>query len=1091
MSAYNEEAYENALIELFRDTLGWQHVYGPDIERDWHSPLYDSVLEDSIRRLNPKAAPAAIDEALLKLRHFENAELKKKNAVFMDYLQNGIEVSYHQNGETKSDIIYIADFENAGKPGDKNSYIVANQWTFIENSNKRPDILLFLNGLPVCLFELKSPSREQTDASEAYTQIRNYMHEIPSMFIYNCICVMSDQLTSKAGTITSGEDRFMEWKTKDGNIESSDFADFTTFFEGIFQKERLLDIIKNFICFNNDGINSYKILAGYHQYFAVRKAVERTKIAVDGDGKIGVFWHTQGSGKSLSMVFYAHLLQQAIDSPTIVVITDRNDLDNQLYGQFSNCKEFLRQDPVQAESREHLKKLLEGRKANGIIFTTMQKFMESDEPLSNRKNIIVMADEAHRGQYGLTEKIKTSKNEKGELIARRTIGTARIIRDSLPNASYIGFTGTPISREDRSTIEVFGNYIDVYDMTQAVLDGATRPVYYESRVIKLKLDDKVLAQIDAEYDLLAQNADEEVIEKSKHELGKMEEILGHEKTINALVDDILDHYENERQYLYTGKAMIVAYSRSIAMKIYKRILELRPEWAGTKRNVELGCRQSISASKEGQTPNPVRGDNKATLADDAKVAVVMTESNKDPEEWRAIIGNKTHKQELATRFKDNDSPLKIAIVVDMWLTGFDVPSLATMYVYKPMESYNLMQAIARVNRVFKDKEGGLVVDYVGIASALKQAMNDYTVRDRKNYGEMDVAKRAYPKFQEKLEVCRNLFFGYDYTPFYDGSDLQRGKIISGAVNFIVAPDKEEKKQTFIKEALMLKQSLSLCSSMVKEQMRMEAAFFESVRVLLMRLLYNPSGKKFSLKEINERINELLKQSVKSDGVINLFSDVGEKVNLFDAAFLENISKMKEKNLAVEMLKKLIAEQVKVYKRTNLVKSESFSKIIQQTLNRYLNGMLTNEEVIQELLKLAKEMLHASEEGNKLGLTDEELAFYDALTKPDAVKDFYSNDELVALTKELTETLRKNKTIDWQKKESARAKMRILVKRLLKKYRYPPEGQEDALKTVINQCELWTDNLADYEGEEQSRQAVQYSINEDYGLLNVAAPSSTI
>ena len=1038
MSDYNEEAYENALIELFQN-MGWEHVYGPGVERDVRSPLYDSVLEDSIRRLNPKAPPQAISEALLKLRNFENAELVKKNALFMEYLQNGIEVSYSANGETKSQIIYIADFENASKPDDKNSYIVANQWTFIENSNKRPDILLFLNGLPVCLFELKSPSREQTDASEAYTQIRNYMHEIPSMFIYNCICVMSDQLTSKAGTITSGEDRFMEWKTKDGQIESSNFADFTTFFEGIFQKERLLDIIKNFICFNNEGVNSYKILGGYHQYFAVRKAVERTKIAVDGDGKIGVFWHTQGSGKSLSMVFYAHLLQQTIDSPTIVVITDRNDLDNQLYTQFSNCKDFLRQEPVQAESREHLKQILEGRKANGIIFTTMQKFMESDEPLSDRKNIIVMADEAHRGQYGLTEKIKTSRDEEGNLVARRTIGTARIIRDSLPNASYIGFTGTPISQKDRSTIEVFGNYIDVYDMTQAVQDGATRPVYYESRVIKLKLDDKVLAQIDAEYDRLAANADEEVIDKSKHELGKMEEILGHEKTINSLVDDILDHYENERQYLYTGKAMIVAYSRAIAMKIYKRILELRPQWAGTKKVVSTG---STTAEVPG---------------DDARIAVVMTESNKDPEEWRAIIGNRTHKQELAIRFKDNNSPLKIAIVVDMWLTGFDVPSLATMYVYKPMEGYNLMQAIARVNRVFKDKEGGLVVDYVGIASALKQAMNDYTVRDRQNYGEMDVAKRAYPKFQEKLEICRNLFFGYDYSAFYAGSDLQRGMTITGAVNFIMGVDKEEQKQAFIKEALALKQALSLCSSMVKEQMRMEAAFFESVRVLVMRLMYNPTGKKFSLKDINERINELLKQSVKSDGVINLFSDVGEKVNLFDPTFLDNISKMKEKNLAVELLKKLIDDQVKVFKRTNLVKSQAFSELIQQALNRYLNGMLTNEEVIQELLRLAKEMMHATEEGNLLGLTDEEMAFYDALTKPEAVKDFYTNEQLVEMTRELTETLRQSRTIDWQKKESARANMRRIVKRLLKKYKYPPEGQEAALATVISQCELWTDN----------------------------------
>lgn len=1054
MSAYDEAAYENALIDLFSNTLGYTHVYGPDIDRDIRSPLYESVLEESVRRLNPSAAPAAIDEALLKLRHFENAELVKKNALFIDYLQNGIEVTYHQDGETKSDIIYIADFENAGKPGDKNSYIVANQWTFIENSNKRPDIILFLNGLPVCLFELKSPSREQTDASEAYTQIRNYMQEIPSMFIYNCICVMSDQLTSKAGTITSGEDRFMEWKSKDGEKETQQVGRFDIFFEGIFQKARLLDIIKNFICFNNDGVDSYKILAGYHQYFAVRKAVERAIIAVNGDGKIGVFWHTQGSGKSLSMVFYAHLLQQAIDSPTIVVITDRNDLDNQLYAQFANCKDFLRQEPVQAESREHLKSLLEGRKANGIIFTTMQKFEEGDGSLSERRNIIVMADEAHRGQYGLAEKIKTFRDEQGNLVARRAIGTARIIRDSLPNASYIGFTGTPISREDRSTIEVFGDYIDVYDMTQAVEDGATRPVYYESRVIKLKLDEKILAQIDAEYDRLAANADDEVIEKSKRELGTMEEILGNEKTIDSLVSDILGHYENERQYLYTGKAMIVAYSRAIAMKIFNRILELRPSWAGDKE-------------------------------DDARIAVVMTESNKDPEEWRAIIGNKKRRQDLAKRFKDDSSPLKIAIVVDMWLTGFDVPSLATMYVYKPMESYNLMQAIARVNRVFKDKEGGLVVDYVGIASALKQAMSDYTVRDRQNYGEMDIAKRAYPKFQEKLEICRNLFYGCDYSAFFGGTDLQRGMTITSAVNFIMAPNKESEKQSFIKEALMLRQSLSLCSSMVQERMRLEAAFFESVRVLVMRLMYNPAGKKFSLKEINECINELLRQSVKSDGVINLFSTIGEKINLFDQAFLENISKMKEKNLAVELLKKLIAEQVKVYKRTNLVKSQTFSQIAQETLNRYLNGMLTNEEVIQELLKLAKEMLVASQQGNKLGLTDEELAFYDALSKPQAVKDVYSNDELVALTRELTETLRKNKTIDWQRKESARAKMRMLVKRLLKKYKYPPEGQEDALKTVISQCELWTDSVVDFESPATS---VQYELNGNAGLLKVADSS---
>ena len=1009
MAIYGEDSYENALIELFTNTLGYEYIYGPDIERDFRSPLYDEVLEESLYRLNRGLPADAIQDALFKLKNFENGELVQKNAVFMDYLQNGIPVRYFDKGEERSAIVYIVDY----KTPDNNSFIVANQWTFIENSNKRPDVILFLNGLPVVLMELKSPSREETDVNEAYRQLRNYMIEIPSMFIYNAICVMSDQLTSKAGTITSGEDRFMDWKTKDGSYENTLHALFDTFFEGIFQKERLLDIIKNFICFSNEGINSFKILAGYHQYFAVRKAVVSTQKAIETDGKGGVFWHTQGSGKSLSMVFYAHLLQEVLNSPTIVVLTDRNDLDDQLYGQFVKCKEFLRQEPVHAESREHLRTWLAGRQANGIIFTTMQKFEEAFECLSERRNIVVMADEAHRGQYGLTEKV----DEKSGKIK---IGTARIIRNSLPNATYIGFTGTPISSADRSTREVFGDYIDIYDMTQAVEDGATRPVYYESRVIKLKLDENTLKLIDTEYDIMATNADTEVIEKSKRELGQMEAVLGNDQTINSLVCDILDHYENNRESLLTGKAMIVAYSRPIAMKIYKRILELRPAWT-------------------------------------EKVGVVMTSGNNDPEEWREIIGNKQHKDELAKKFKDNNSPMKIAIVVDMWLTGFDVPSLATMYVYKPMAGHNLMQAIARVNRVFRDKEGGLVVDYVGIASALKQAMNDYTARDKKNYGDTDVATVAYPKFLEKLSICRDMFHGYDYSKFVKGTDLERAKTISTAVNFIIAREKQDEKDAFIKEALMLHQALSLCSSLVEQTMRFEAAFFDAVRVLVLRLANTGGGKKISLPEMNARINELLKQSIKSDGVINLFSDVKEEFSLFDSKFLEDVAKMKEKNLAVELLKKLIAEQVHIYKKTNVVKSEKFSEIIQEAMNRYLNGMLTNEQVIEELLNLAKQIAAAHKEGDKLGLTADELAFYDALTKPQAIKDFYENEELIAITKELADTLRKNKTIDWQKRESARAKMRMLIKKLLKKHKYPPEGMEDAVQTVMTQCELWTDN----------------------------------
>ena len=791
---YTEADYENSVIELFKNELGYDYIYGPDIERDFYSPLYDEVLEESLRRINRDLPSDAISDAIFKLKNFENGELVQKNAVFMDYLQNGIEVRYFVDGEERSSIVYLVDYQNP----DNNSFIVANQWTFIENSNKRPDVILFLNGLPVVLIELKSPSREETDASEAYRQLRNYMHEIPSMFIYNAICVMSDQLTSKAGTITSGEDRFMEWKTKDGSYENTQYAQFDTFFEGMFKKKRLLDIIKNFICFSNEGTQTFKILAGYHQYFAVNKAIASTKKATVTDGKGGVFWHTQGSGKSLSMVFYAHLLQEALDSPTIVVLTDRNDLDDQLYGQFAKCKAFLRKEPMPAESREHLQSLLAGRQANGIIFTTMQKFEESSDALSERRNIVVMADEAHRGQYGLAEKIKITKNEEDEEVAKRVVGTARIIRNTLPNATYIGFTGTPISSADRSTRDVFGDYIDIYDMTQAVEDGATRPVYYESRVIKLNLDEQTLKLIDAEYDIMAANADEEVIEKSKRELGQMEAVLGNDNTINSLVCDILDHYENIRENLLTGKAMIVAYSRPIAMKVYKRTLELRPAWT-------------------------------------EKIGVVMTSGNKDPEEWRQIIGNK------------------------------------------------------------------------------------------------------------------------------------------------------------------------------------------------------------------------------SDGVINLFSDIKEEFSLFDPKFLEEVANMKEKNLAVELLKKLIAEQVSIYRRTNVVKSEKFSEIMQRSLNAYLNGMLTNEQVIEEMLKLAKQIAAAHKEGDQLGLTADELAFYDALTKPQAIKDFYENDELIAITKELAETLRNNKTIDWQKRESARAKMRMLIKKLLKKHKYPPEGMEDAVQTVMTQCELWTDN----------------------------------
>ena len=1021
MFSFTEDTFEQAVIELF-ENMGYTHIYAPDMDRtDYSRPLLDDVLRDCLVRLNRNLPVTAIDEAILKLNDFDAGSLLQKNMVFMDYLQNGITVKYAVNGEERSSVVRLIDYADAAK----NDFYVVNQYTFVENgNNRRPDIILFINGMPLVLMELKSPSKDEVGAENAYNQIRNYMQDIPSMFYYNAICVISDLSTNKAGTITSGLDRFMEWKTKDGDYENTAYAQFDTFYEGMFQKERLLDILKNFILFSGDGQKQFKILAGYHQYFAVRKAIEKAKIATKTDGKGGVFWHTQGSGKSLSMVFYAHLLQEALDSPTIVVMTDRIDLDDQLYTQFAKCAPFLRQTPVQATSKENLRELLDGRQANGIVFTTMFKFERGERPLSERRNIVVMADEAHRGQYGFDERIVMKENEQGEKEAHTVIGNARIIHDALPNATYIGFTGTPISAKDRNTREVFGDYIDIYDMTQAVEDGATRPVYYESRVIKLHLDKDTLALIDATYDALEQQSDTATIEKSKKMLGQMESVLGADSTVQSLCEDIVTHYEKYRANLLTGKAMIVAYSRPIAMKIYRKLLELRPAW------------------KE-------------------KIGVVMTSGNNDPEDWKAIIGTKSHKEELARKFKDNDDPMKIAIVVDMWLTGFDVPSLVTMYIYKPMHGYNLMQAIARVNRVFKDKEGGLIVDYVGIASALKAAMKEYTKRDQSRYGDMDISKVAYPKFQEKLQVCKDLLHGFDFSGFIGGSPLIMAKLVTGGVNFALDAKAPKRKDLFLREAMLLKQSHSLCSSMTTEQERHEAAYMEAVRSTVVKITYGGSGgKTLSLKEINAQINELLKASIQSQGVISLFDSkqADENISLFDPAVLDEISKMKEKNIAVEILKKLMAEQVSLYKRTNVVQSQKFSEKIAQLMNSYYNGLITNEEVIKELLKTAQEITELYNNGKKLGLTQKELAFYDALTKPENIKDFYQNNELIDLTRELTEMLRKNRTIDWQKKETARASMRKMVKHLLKKYKYPPEDYDTAISTVISQCEMWTDNM---------------------------------
>lgn len=989
-------------------------MYGPDVTRtseEYNDVFLPNIFEESLHKINHNLSNEAIDQVIIKLNSIDGGSLGQRNEVFTEYLQNGVEVTYFDGKEEQNDIIYLIDYN---KP-ENNTYHCVNQWTYVEYSEKRPDIVLFVNGMPLVVFELKSPSREETDASDAYLQLRQYMKQIPSFFVPNAFCVMSDGSTSKVGTITANEDRFVAWKSTDGNYFQQEKDNWRVMLDGMFRKERLIDIIKNFICFSNTSEKIIKILAGYHQYFAVHKTIERTKEAIAGDGRIGVFWHTQGSGKSLSMVFAAHLLQEHLNSPTLVVITDRNDLDDQLYGQFCKCSKFLRQNPEQADSREDLKNLLVNREANGIIFTTMQKFEENDEPLCDRSNVVVMVDEAHRGQYGLTTKI----DKEGKI----HIGAAKLVRRALPNASYVGFTGTPIATEDKNTREIFGDYIDVYDMTQAVEDEATRPVYYESRVVALRLDQEKIKQIDALYNEYASQSDEWSIEKSKKKVGGLDAILSASETIDSLCRDIIKHYEENRQNYLTGKALIVAYSRKCAMNIYYRMMELKPEW------------------KE-------------------KLGVVMTMGNQDPEEWTDVCGGKKHKKEMEKKFKAHDDPLKIAIVVDMWLTGFDVPDLATMYMYKPMSGHNLMQAIARVNRVYLEKEGGLVVDYIGIASALKQAMKDYTNRDKANYGDMDIANTAYPKFLEQLSVCKDYLHGFDYVEkIFSDSNVARVDALSDGADYLLDPKKEEDREEFLKQCQIMNQALSLCKSMVNDHDQIEAAYFTALRVQILRILgcTGKGGKGMTLKQLNERVAALLEQSVKTDGVINLIEKSDEAISLFNEDFIRQLANMKEKNIAYETLKRLIDGQIKAYTKRSLVKAQKFSEMLQSSVNGYLNGMLTNAEVIEELLNMAHEMMKDRDEEQKLGLSSEEMAFYDALTKPQAVKDFYSNEELVSITQELTETLRKSSTIDWQKKESARAGMRRAIKHLLRKYKYPPEEAENAMDTVMAQCELWADN----------------------------------
>ena len=1004
----NENTLEQAVIAQLQEK-GYEYLYGPDIDRDYHEVILRDYFEATIFKINQEIAVDIAEEAYKSIKNLGLLKLEDMNAAFHKYLIEGVPVNYRVNGELRTYTVKLIDFANP----EKNEFHVVNQYTVIGYKNKRPDVLIFVNGIPLVLFELKNITNEDATIENAYKQVKNYQMDIPSLFYYNAFNVISDGLDTRMGTITSDFTRYMVWRSEKGEKpEEGGLNYFSVLLNGVFPKARLLDLIRNFIVFQNSKGRTIKIIAGYHQYFAVRKAVKRTRNALEEHSrKVGVVWHTQGSGKSLSMVFYTGCIvsNPEFNNPTIVVLTDRNDLDNQLFDTFcSSSKLLLRQTPKQAKSREHLKELLKV-KAGGIIFTTIQKFEESSEILSERSNIIFMADEAHRSQYGLEGKLD---RETGEW----KYGMAKYMRDSLPNATFIGFTGTPIDFDDRSTVEVFGEYIDIYDMTQAVEDGATVPIYYENRTAKIKLNEELLKKIDAEYEKMAGEASETAIEKSKSDLSTIEAIIGSKERLSLLADDIIAHYE-DRQYVLTGKAMIVCMSRRIAINLYRIILEKRPEWK-------------------------------------QKVKVVLTSSNQDDEDWHDIIGNKAYRDGLMLEFKDDTSEFKIAIVVDMWLTGFDVPSMATMYIDKPMKGHNLMQAIARVNRVYKDKEAGLIVDYIGMAAELKSALSQYTKRDQDKIPDLG---QALSIALEKLEIMRDMFYGFDYLDFFGQDDSVRLAAIANGVNFALGMEEDEQK-SFIREATALSQAETLCRSMLDVRIKQEIEFFKCVKAGICKTTGRMG---ITTNEINARIMKLLEQAIEQDGVYNIFAEAGKKnpeISILSEEYMEKIRRMKHKNIAAEMLRKLLEDNIRVFARTGVVKSQLFSEKMQKLLKMYNNRLITSAEVIEELLNLSKEMTEAYHAGSEKGLSTEELAFYDALVADPEVLRKMQDKVLVEMAQELTELIRRSRTVDWDKKESARAYMRTQVKHLLRKYKYPPEKAKGAVDIVIKQAELMSSNI---------------------------------
>ena len=1034
---FNEDDLEQVALEWLQ-SLGYDYKKGNEISVTGLTPerksdkdvVLHERLEKALKKINSEIHPRFIEKAIHELTLEKSPNLLENNLTFHENLINGVEIEdYDDEGQSIVEIVKIIDFEHP----QNNDFLAVNQLTVVNGDyTKRPDIVLFINGLPIVVIELKNSTNETVGVEDGYHQLETYKMRIPQLFTFNEVLVTSDGINTKAGSLTANYDRFMTWRSKDGETESSSsLTSLDVLIHGMLNPNTLLDLIRYFVLFQDDGKGHIsKILAAYHQYYAVNKAVDRALLASSGqgDGKGGVIWHTQGSGKSLTMVFFSGKLIQMLNNPTLVVVTDRNDLDNQLYSTFVKSKGrsgkgLLRQTPKQAETRKELKSLL-SVESGGIVFTTMQKFEpEQNETtmsaLTERKNVIVMADEAHRTQYGFNAKY----DDKGEGIK---YGYAKYLRDALPNATFVGFTGTPVASTDKNTQMVFGNYIDVYDMTQAVADGSTVKIYYESRVIPLNLPQNL--DLDEAYNDITEDQEEDVKQHLKSKWSRIEALAGAKPRVEALAKDIIQHFET-RQQAMKGKGMIVTMSRRIAVDLYDEIIRLKPEW---------------------------HSDND----DKGVIKVVMTGSSSDPASFQRHIGPKKRRNLLEKRMKDVNDELQLVIVRDMWLTGFDVPSMHTMYIDKPMKGHNLMQAIARVNRVFKDKPGGLIVDYVGIAESLKEALKEYTESDQAQTA-IDTDK-AVELMLLKYDVIQDMLYNLDYSKFNSEKKSERYYTISDTMDYVIGLGEDE-HQRFIKTVTELGKAFALCATEpTAQELNDEIAFFKAVKAGLVKLL-QPSKEGKTRKtpaEVEAEINQLVSQSVVTEDVIDVYQTLGLEqpdLSILSDDFLKDVEGLKQKNVAVELLNRLLKGQVKSLMKTNATVSKRFSEMLGNSINKYNSRSIETSKVIEELIQLAKDIKQEQQRGNESGLNSDEIAFYDALVSHETAKKAMEDKELRAIAHELTKTVKENMGVDWSKRDSAKAKMRVAVRRLLKKYGYPPDLQKMAVEQVVEQAELMASN----------------------------------